>query len=54
MGLFSIIIFNIRLLTFAKLVKFLKSSAIKAGLNAFSYFPVLRFAKLCQEYMHRF
>ena len=37
MGFFSIIIFNIRLLSSAKFVEFLKSNMVKAGLNVFSY-----------------
>ena len=40
MGVFSVIRFYIRLLTFAKFVEFLKSSTVKAGQNVFSYFPV--------------
>ena len=43
MGLFSIIRFNIRSLI-AKCVQFLKSSAVKAGLNVFSSL------KLCLSY----
>ena len=36
---FSIIGFNIRLQTFAKMVQFLKAATVKADLNVFSPFP---------------
>ena len=40
---FSIIRFDIRLLTFAKFLEFLKSSTVKVGLKIFSYFPAWRY-----------
>ena len=40
MRLFSIIRFDIRLLTFEKFVEFLKFSTVKAGLNVFCHQPV--------------